>query len=92
MSADASLPVKAFDDVQFDEFYERALPVDGYGLGLFDVADPYAPGAGHTGGNLGYASWAGCLSDGSVVVVLTNREVDDIGGMARPLVLAALPD
>lgn len=27
MSADASVPVKSFDDVQFDEFYERALPV-----------------------------------------------------------------
>lgn len=27
MSADANLPAKAFDDVSFDEFYERALPV-----------------------------------------------------------------
>ena len=27
MSADANLPAKAFDDLQFDEFYERALPV-----------------------------------------------------------------
>ena len=27
MGADASLPAKAFDDVWFDEFYDRALPV-----------------------------------------------------------------
>jgi RNA polymerase sigma-70 factor (ECF subfamily) len=27
MSADANLPAKALDDSQFDEFYERALPV-----------------------------------------------------------------
>jgi RNA polymerase sigma-70 factor (ECF subfamily) len=27
MSADANLPAKAFDDVSFDEFYERAMPV-----------------------------------------------------------------
>jgi hypothetical protein len=27
--------------------------------------------------------------DGSVAVVLANREVDDIGGMGRPLVMAA---
>lgn len=32
-------------------------------------------------------AWAGCLpEDGSVVVVLTNHVVDDIGGMAEPLV------
>lgn len=27
MNADANVPVKAFDEVQFDDFYERALPV-----------------------------------------------------------------
>ena len=27
MGAEANLPAKAFDDVQFDEFYEQALPV-----------------------------------------------------------------
>jgi RNA polymerase sigma-70 factor (ECF subfamily) len=27
MSADANLPATAFDEVQFDDFYERALPV-----------------------------------------------------------------
>ena len=32
-------------------------------------------------------SWAVCLpEDGSVVVVLTDHVVDDIGGMAEPLV------
>jgi D-alanyl-D-alanine carboxypeptidase len=69
---------------------------DGYGLGLYYVADPYAQAVGHTGGGISgydYVSWAGCLpEDGSVVVVLSNRIVEDIGGMARPLVEAALSD
>ncbi|HYI43904.1 MAG TPA: serine hydrolase [Actinomycetota bacterium] len=60
-----------------------------YGLGLFEVADPYAGGVGHTGSHVGYVSWGGCLPEsGAVVVVLHNRVVDDIGGMARPLVTA----
>jgi D-alanyl-D-alanine carboxypeptidase len=63
-----------------------------YGLGLFEVADPYAEGVGHAGSHIGYVSWAGCLTDsGAVVVVLHNRVVDDIGGMARPLVTAVGP-
>ena len=38
-------------------------------------------------------SWAGCLpEDGMVIVVLSNRLFDDIGGMARPLVVAARSD
>jgi len=68
---------------------------DGYGLGLMNPGDPYAQGVGHTGEGFGdsYVSWAGCLpADGAVVVVLSNRWVDDKGGMARPLVLAAHPD
>jgi D-alanyl-D-alanine carboxypeptidase len=68
---------------------------DGYGLGLINPADPYAQGIGHTGDGFGdsYVSWAGCLpADGAVVVVLSNRWVDDKSGMARPLVLAACPD
>jgi len=66
---------------------------DGYGLGLYNVADPYAQAVGHTGADVGYVAWAGCLpEDGSVVVVLTNQVFDDIGGMALPLVLAASPD
>jgi hypothetical protein len=44
---------------------------------------------GHTGQHDGYVSWAGCLpEDGSVVVVLSNHVVEDIGGMAEPLVNA----
>ena len=64
---------------------------DRYGLGLFDVAEGYARSVGHAGWSPDYVSWAGCLpDDGSVVVVLANSgEVDDIGGMARPLVEAA---
>jgi D-alanyl-D-alanine carboxypeptidase len=68
---------------------------DGYGLGLINPGDPYAQGVGHTGEGFGdsYVSWAGCLpADAAVVVVLSNRWVDDKGGMARPLVLAARPD
>lgn len=65
--------------------------VGDYGLGLFDVVDPGPPSVGHLGSHIGYASWAGCLpEEGAVVVVLTNHEVDDIGGMARPLIDAAL--
>jgi D-alanyl-D-alanine carboxypeptidase len=64
---------------------------DEYGLGLFEVADPYAGGVGHTGEHIGYVSWAGCLPEpGAVVVVLHNRVVEDIGGMARPLVTALI--
>jgi CubicO group peptidase (beta-lactamase class C family) len=66
---------------------------DGYGLGLINQADPYAQGVGHLGQHVGYVSWAGCLpEDGSVVVVLSNRVVEDISGMARPLVETALSD
>ena len=65
----------------------------GYGLGLYNPADPYAVAVGHTGGNFGYVSWAGCLpEDGAVVVVLSDVEFDDIGGMARPLVEAVTAD
>jgi hypothetical protein len=64
---------------------------DGYGLGLFNVADPYAEAVGHSGQNFGYVSWAGCVpEDGSVIVVLSNFVFEDIGGMARPLVDAIL--
>jgi hypothetical protein len=48
---------------------------------------------GHTGQNFGYVSWAGCLpEEGAVVVVLSDVEFDDIGGMARPLVDALIAD
>jgi D-alanyl-D-alanine carboxypeptidase len=66
---------------------------DGYGLGLFNVADPYEQGVGHTGDHDGYVAWAGCLPEvGSVVVVLSNRVVEDKGGLARPLVIAERSD
>ena len=63
---------------------------DGYGLGLFNAADPYARGIGHIGDAFGFAAWAGCMPDEhAVIVVLSNRSVEDKGFMARPLVLAA---
>jgi D-alanyl-D-alanine carboxypeptidase len=68
---------------------------DGYGLGLYDVADPYTRAMGHTGESIrgSYVSWAGCLpEEHAVVVVLSNGFVDDIGGMALPLVEAASSD
>jgi CubicO group peptidase (beta-lactamase class C family) len=71
---------------------------DGYGLGLYDVAESYEQAVGHAGGGLiGYraaavASWAGCLpEEHAVVVVLSNRMVD-ISGVALPLVEAASSD
>ena len=64
-------------------------PSGGYGLGLYNVAYPYAHAVGHTGVDVGFAAWAACLpASGTVVVVLSNRIVDDVGGMARPLIEA----
>jgi D-alanyl-D-alanine carboxypeptidase len=61
-----------------------------YGLGLFDIAAGYGRSVGHAGWQTGYVAWAGCMLDnGSVIVVLSNRVFDDIGGMAVPLVRAA---
>jgi D-alanyl-D-alanine carboxypeptidase len=68
---------------------------DGYGLGLFNPASDWGlAGVGHAGGNFGYASWAGCMPGDHpvVVVVLTNRWVDDLGGLPKPLVMAARSD
>lgn len=49
--------------------------------------EPVTAAGGHTGEHDGYVSWAGCLpEDGSVVVVLTNHVVENIGLMARPLI------
>jgi hypothetical protein len=68
--------------------------VDGHGLGMFDMADFYGrDSVGHLGENVGYVSAAGCLTEqGTVFVVLSNRAVDDVGGMARPLVDALLSE
>jgi len=79
--------------VSRDSLTEMATLHDGYGLGLYNVADGYAQAVGHTGEHISgtYVSWAGCLpEDGTVVVVLSNHGVDDIGAMARPLVTAAV--
>jgi D-alanyl-D-alanine carboxypeptidase len=71
---------------------EMATFQEGYGLGLYNAADPYAEAVGHTGGFINgyaYVAWAGCLpEEHAVVVVLSNHGFDDIGGMARPLVEA----
>jgi D-alanyl-D-alanine carboxypeptidase len=73
--------------VSQDSLIEMTTFHDEYGLGLFDVADPYAASVGHLGSNFGYVAWAGCLPElGSVVVVLANRDVEDIWLMAKPLV------
>ena len=75
--------------VSQESLNEMAIDDDGYGLGLYTVS-PYPTAVGHAGGALGYTAWAGCLpDDGTVIVVLHNREVDDMGGMAGPLVSAA---
>lgn len=59
-----------------------------YGLGLFSVAEGYGPSVGHAGWDTGFSSFAACLpEEGAVVIVLANSEIDDIQGMARPLVL-----
>ena len=68
---------------------------DGYGLGLFNPGSDWGiAGVGHAGGNFGFSSWAGCLSRERpvVIVVLTNFWVDDLGGLPKPLVLAALSE
>jgi hypothetical protein len=59
------------------------------------AAITYEQAVGHGGEGIGgsYVSWAGCLPEEyAVVVVLSNRIVDDISGMALPLVEAASPD
>lgn len=66
-------------------------PAD-YGLGLMNPADGYAQGVGHMGANFGYNSWAACLTeDHLIVVVLTNFDAD-IFNLGRPLVMAARSD
>ena len=65
---------------------EMAIFDDRYGLGL---DDPYGGVVGHVGGSSPYSAWAGCLPDhGTVIVVLHNRDVDDMSAMAGPLVSA----
>ncbi len=76
---------------------EMAAFDDGYGLGLYEIADlglneiadPYGSGVGHFGQHIGFVSWAACLpADGLVVVVLSNGLVD-ISAIALALADAA---
>jgi D-alanyl-D-alanine carboxypeptidase len=68
---------------------EMATFHDGYGLGLYHVADLYEQAVGHGGEHVGYVSWAACVPEhASVVVVLSNRMVD-ISAVALPLLSAA---
>jgi len=63
---------------------------DGYGLGLFSLL---SGAVGHGGEHIGYVAWAGCLpEEGSVVVVLSNRVVENVLAMAGPLVDAVRSD
>jgi D-alanyl-D-alanine carboxypeptidase len=76
--------------VSADLLAEMATFHDGYGLGLYA---PYPGVVGHTGEDVGFVAWAGCLPEnGSVIVVLHNRVVDDIGAMPLSLVEAVLSD
>ena len=78
--------------------FQPAEYIGSYGLGLYNPADGYASGIGHTGQLPGYMTWAGCLpEDEAVIVVLTNHEVEDghlafSHGLARPLVDALRSD
>jgi hypothetical protein len=76
---------------------EMATFDDGYGLGLYEIADlglheiaePYGSGVGHAGQHIGFVSMAACLpADGLVVVVLSNGVVD-IGAIGIALADAA---
>jgi CubicO group peptidase (beta-lactamase class C family) len=72
--------------VSQESLTEMAIFDQGYGLGLFS---PYGGFVGKVGGSGPYTAWAGCHpDDGTVVVVLHNREVEDMSGMAGPLVSA----
>ncbi|MCA1705341.1 MAG: beta-lactamase family protein, partial [Actinobacteria bacterium] len=74
--------------VSQESLTEMAIFDDGYGLGL---DDPYGGVVGHVGGSSPYSAWAGCLPHhGTVIAVLHNRDVDDMGGMAGPLVRAVI--
>ena len=78
--------------------FEPAEYIGSYGLGVYNPANGYAEGFGHTGQLPGYMSWAACLpEDEAVIVVLTNHEVEDghfafSHGLARPLVNALRSD
>ncbi len=71
---------------------EMAAFDDGYGLGLSNDMGAYGAEVGHGGLHVGYAARAMCfVGDGSVVVVLTNRE-DLVTEVAAALGAAARSD
>ena len=61
----------------------------GYGLGLSDDTQDYGtPVVGHGGAHVGYTTRAMCfVEDGTVVVVLTNR--NDVGTKVADALAAA---
>jgi len=67
---------------------------DKYGLGLLDGTEAHGtPAVGHGGIQVGYAAWAMCfVEEGSIVVVLTNREDRGIIEVADALAVAAHSD
>lgn len=66
---------------------------DKYGLGLLGTEAHGTPAVGHGGIQVGYAAWAMCfVEEGSVVVVLTNREDRGIIDVADALAVAAHAD
>jgi D-alanyl-D-alanine carboxypeptidase len=60
---------------------------DGYGLGLYS---PYPGAVGHTGEHVGYVSWAGCMPEDGVVVVVLSNHVFDIDLVAGSVVNAVI--
>ncbi|HUG95366.1 MAG TPA: serine hydrolase domain-containing protein, partial [Pleomorphomonadaceae bacterium] len=74
---------------EMSTFYDGDID---YGLGLFNPADGYAQGVGHLGANFGYNSWAGCLTEDHLIVVVLTNSNSDIFNLARPLVMAARSD
>jgi D-alanyl-D-alanine carboxypeptidase len=72
---------------------------DGYGLGLYDVADQDEQAVGHGGegiighgGVLEIVSWAGCIPEEHAVVVVLSNRIVDISEVALPLAEAASPE
>ena len=76
--------------VSQDSLTQMTPKQDDYGLGIFSFPNVSAYALGHPGVEVGYVSWSACLpEDGTVIVVLANGEVNDLFGMARPLIVAA---
>jgi CubicO group peptidase (beta-lactamase class C family) len=75
--------------VSQDSLTQMTPKQDDYGLGIFSFPNVSAYALGHPGVEVGYVSWSACLpEDGTVIVVLANGEVDDLFGLARPLIVA----